>query len=106
MSDHICDPTRPLLKDGMKHHRNPAVKVPISTLPVNILINHEYIKIHMNFFYINVMPFFHKKTYKITFLTKETISSMSADNIIQELHAIANMYTSRCFHISVYHGDN
>ena len=41
------------------------------------------------------MPFLHKKSSKTTLLKAEIFISRSTYNIIQELHTVSNIYTSR-----------
>ena len=96
----------PLLQGGTKRHRNPPIKVPIITLPAEIPLNHKDIELCIDLFYINIMPFLHKKSSKITCLTADNFISRSVEKLIQELHTVAEMYTKRGFNISVYHGKN
>ena len=47
------------------------------------------------------MTFLHKKSSEIAFLTAENFSSKISDEILQEIHTLANMYTAR-YLTSVY----
>ena len=52
------------------------------------------------------MPFLHKYSSKITFLTAKIYISKSAYKIIKALRTDTNMYKSRGFNKDVYHRDN
>ena len=106
IDDRIYGPAKPLLQGSMKHHSKSAVEVPIFPLPAEILLHCKYIKLYIDLFYINGMPFLHTKSSKITLLAVETLSSRSADKIILELHTYSNMHTLRGFNINIYHRDN
>ena len=54
---------------------------------------------------MNGIPFIHKKSPNITFLTSESCISKISDKITKELHTVTNMYKSRGININVYHGD-
>ena len=80
-------PDRPLLQEGMQSYINQAEKVPIIPLPTDISLHHKNIKLYFDF-YMNIITFLYKKSYKITLLTAETFISKSVDTIIKKLHTV------------------
>ena len=89
----------------MKCHRNTDVKVPIIPLPEDILLHYKDIKLYIDLFYINEIPFLYKKVPRPpSSQQKNRFKERRKDH--QKLHKIANIYTAICFNIGVYHGDN
>ena len=82
-ANHIYGTARPLLQSDMKQHENLAIKVPIIPLREDISLNNKEIKIYIDLFYTNGMPFLRTKICKITFLTVENLSWRIIYKIIQ-----------------------
>ena len=57
-------------------------------------------------FYINIIPFLHRKLPKIIVLTAVNCTSNSAEKITKELNTVNRMYNERVFNIDVSPGKN
>ena len=72
-ADYIYGPAISLLKVGTKCHITPAKRVPRITLTTETFLHHKKIELYFYFYYMNGMPFIHKNSLNITFLTAEIV---------------------------------
>ena len=96
----------PLLEGKMVRPK-PQVfgKIKRCPLPPPILKNYPDIQIHVDFFFVNRMPFLHTKSDKLNFLTVERMKNRTKAAIIGSITDAINIYKLRGFQVSFMHGD-
>ena len=103
----IYGPALPLLQGKMTRVRPEfAGKIPTVTLPLQIAQNHKHVQIHIDFFYVNKMHFLHTKSEKINFLSVELCNRRNADQIIDAINRVRQIYQHRGFRVTDIHADN
>ena len=69
-------PAAPLFQGKMKRRTPPfGGKYKKLPLPPQVTENHQYVQLHINFFFVNKLPFLHTKSAVIQFLTVELVNS-------------------------------
>ena len=74
-------------------------------LPLRIQDAYKDIQIHVNFFFVNRIPFLHTKSDKLNFLIVEKMKSRTKHAIIGSIVDTIKIYNNRGFDVSFMHGD-
>ena len=74
-------------------------------LPLPIKENYKDIQIHVDFFFVNKLPFLHTKSEKLNFLTVERMKNRTKAAIIGSILDTIKVYNHRGFDVSFLHGD-
>ena len=75
----------PLLQGKMTRRPNPKERIPRISIPPAILTHHRNVILHVDFFFVNKLPFLHTKSEGINFLTVQTGQTRSKEAIINGL---------------------
>ena len=75
-------------------------------LPADLAAHHRTTAVHLDFIYVNGLPFFHTKSKPHDFLTIKRLPSRALTGVRAALTTVHQMYTSRGFIVSGFHGDN
>ena len=67
--------------------------------------NYKNIQIHVDFFFVNRIPFLHTKSEKLNFLTVERMKHRTKTAIIGSITDTIKIYNHRGFEVSFMHGD-
>ena len=102
----IYGPPPPLLMG--KSTRSTPSKVNIHHTPLPLQIKERYVSVHLHidFFYVNGLPFLHTKSEHLNFLTVQTGKTRNASNILHGLKTVINLYEKSGFQIKAIFGDN
>ena len=102
----IYGPPIPLLQ-GKSTRRTPSKpNVQYQKLPLKVKLKHVDVDLHIDFFYVNRLPFLHTKSEHINFLTVQSGKTRNTASILQGLKTIVNIYQKRGFNIKGIYGDN
>ena len=75
-------------------------------LPIAIFQHHKYLKLFMDMFYVNRIPFLITKPNKVNYITVSHLKNRSKKIIIKAINMVKRTYLTRGFKISDYHSDN
>ena len=95
----------PLLQGKMVRSPNPKERVPRVSIPPAILTYHRNVKLHVDFFFVNKLPFLHTKSEGINFLTVQTGRSRSKESIVSGIMETVRIYHTRGFKVVTICGD-
>ena len=104
-AEYIFGPALPLLQ-GKMTTKSSRFRAPPPVMPSPILDFHKVVELFVDFLYVNKMPFLHTKSSNINFLTIQHFGSRRANEIIQGLQTVIDLYSKRGFEVSTIHGDN
>ena len=90
----------------MKRH-TPPIGGKHKKLPLQLQIakQHKFVELHVDFFFVNKLPFLHTKSVVIQFLSVELVKNRKAHNIINGLDTVQQIYHSRGFKLTIVHAD-
>ena len=74
-------------------------------LPLPISKNYKDVQIHVDFFFVNSLPFLHTKSEKLNFLTVERMHNRTKSAIIGSILDTISLYKHRGFDVTYMHGD-
>jgi hypothetical protein len=87
---HIYGPATATIK-GKMHRVNPNDrKIQKLLLPPPVLEHHRDVTLHIDYFFVNKMPFLHTKSEKLNFLTVQTGKNRTKRNIIEGINIVMN----------------
>ena len=95
----------PLLQGKMTRSPNPKERVPRVSIPPAILTHHRNVILHVDFFFVNKLPFLHTKSEGLNFLTVQTGHTRTKEAIAGGLEKVINTYHMRGFKVKTIHGD-
>ena len=96
----------PLISGNMVRPTPPSVgKIQRIPLPLPIKIHHSEVQLHIDFFFVNRIPFLHTKSEKLNFLTVERMKTRTKEAIIDSLKEVMKLYSHRGFKVTNIHGD-
>ena len=96
----------PLLEGKMTRPKSKSFgKIERIPLPLPIKENYSDIQMHIDFFFVNRIPFLHTKSEKLNFLTVERMKNRTKSAIIGSLTETIRMYKHRGFDVTTMHGD-
>ena len=104
-AQHIFGTPTPLLQGKMIRSPNAKERVPRVSIPPAILTYHRNVILHVDFFFVNKLPFLHTKSEGINFLTVQTGNSRSKKAIVGGLTEVIKIYHTRGFKVRTIHGD-
>ena len=79
---------------------------PHISIPPHILEHHQHIEIHVDYFYVNCLPYPHKKLSNINFLTVKTGKNRTEIIFETGLVHVINTHEEINFKVTMVHGDN
>ena len=95
----------PLLKGKMTRSPNSRERIPRVSIPPSILTYHRKVKLHVDFFFVNKLPFLHTKSEDLNFLTVQSGQTRSKAAILEGISKVIEIYHSRGFKVVAVHGD-
>ena len=98
-AERIYGPPPPLLQGKSTQSKPKPVNVHHLPLPLQIQERHKDIILHIDFFYVNGLPFLHTKSENIHFLTVQSGKTQNTQSITQGLTTVINLYTKNIFTI-------
>ena len=102
----IYGPPIPLLQ-GKSTRKTPCKpNIEVQKLPLQVKLKHVEFNLHIDFFYVNRLPFLHTKSEEINFLTVQSGRTRNSSSILHGLQTVINIYTKRGFRIKGIFGDN
>ena len=107
----IAGPAEPILAGKMTRLPPITHKIERIPLPFPIAKHHKKVQIHVDFFYINKVPFLFSISDKLKYRTATPTTTTpkgnkSTTSMIHIFTDIINRYNSRGFDVEVIHGDN
>ena len=104
-AQYIFGTPTPLLQGKMIRSPNPKERVQRISIPPAILTHHQNVTLHVDFFFINKLPFLRTKSESINFLTVQTGFTRSKEAIVNGINNVIKMYHMRDFKVRTIHGD-
>ena len=84
---------------------NSKEKIPRVSIPPSILTHHRNVTLHVDFFFVNKLPFLHTKSDDINFLTIQSGTTRSKSAILEGISKVITTYQVRGFKVVMVHGD-
>ena len=75
------------------------------SIPPPILQHHQNIELHIDYFYVNPIPYLHTKWSNLNFLTVHTGENRTENNIEIGIVCVIKVYEARGFKATSVHGD-
>ena len=95
-----------MLQGKMTRRPNPRERIPRISIPPAILTHHDRnVILHVDFFFVNKLPFLHTKSDGLNFLTVQAGQTRTKDAIASGLLKAINTYHTRGFKVETIHGD-
>ena len=89
----------------MTRSPNPKERIPRVAIPPSILIHHRDVILHIDYFFVNKIPFLHTKSEGINLLTVQGGATRTKGAIIEGIKQVIGTYHSRGFRVRTIHGD-
>ena len=105
-AERIYGPLPPLLQGKSTRSKPKPINIHHIPLPLQIQERHNEISLHIDFFYVNGLPFLHTKSEHINFLTVQTGKTRNTSSITQGLNTVINLYHKRGLKVKNIFGDN
>ena len=106
-ADQIYGRAVPILKGKTVRRKGRGGRVyPRLPLPHPIHLEHQRLKLHMDYFFVNGNIFFHTKSKPLDFLTLQYSTSRHMRHVQRGLEKIQGLYKNAGFIIDSYSGDN
>ena len=102
----IYGPPTPLIQG--KSTRTPPKRpnLQYQQIPLQISTKYVDVKLYIDFFYVNSLPFLHTKSADLNFLTVQSGRTRNTTSILQGLQIVLNIYHKRGFKVTAIYGDN
>ena len=105
-ADRIYGPPAPILQGKSTRSQPKRLQVQYTPLPLQIQERHANVNLHIDFFYVNGLPFLHTKSETINFLTVQSGKTRNTRSILEGLSTVIKLYNNRGFKVRGIFGDN
>ena len=96
----------PLLQGKMTRSTPKTTQIHPLPLPLEILQHNNSLRMAMDIFFVNKLPFLLTKSRNVNFLSVQPLRTRTLSEIVSGLKAVKHKYLSRGFEITVWDGDN
>ena len=76
------------------------------TAPVELINKHRLIRILIDFFWVQCIPFLHTISDSVNLRSEQSVTRRCLGGTKRGLDIVHNLYINRCFESTTYHGDN
>ena len=90
----------------MKRYQPNSGRIERTALPLPISEHHKYVKLYIDFFFVNVYPFLDTKSAKWNFVTANPYKSRYTSKIRTVLDMVLDKYDDCDFNVTTTYGDN